>query len=191
MSRPAPTLNDATPEETFLAAIANPWRRELLAYCTEPRSKREVFREFVCAGKKQRYTGIAGLIEAGWLHEIESFYALNPTARVVLSELIGSVVGQTFDLIQDNEACDAAVAALRRTSCRRIVAMLEFGPATFGELRDVAGVPPQDFLASCKTLQSAYTIRDEKPLYALTGAGFPALEGWLNRISVTSGEIAA
>ena len=190
MSRPAPTLYDATPEEPFLAAIANPWRRELLAYCTESRSKQDVFREFVCAGKKQRYTALAGLVDTGWLHDLGDHYALNPIACVILSELIGTVVGQAYDAILDDKSCDAAVAALRRHSCRRIVAHLEFGAAPFGELREVAGVPHNDFLVSRTMLKMAHTIRDERPLFVLTGCGFPGLEGWLQRVSVAAAEVA-
>ena len=190
MSRPAPTLYDATPEEPFLAAIANPWRRELLAYCTEPRSKQDVFREFICAGKKQRYTALAGLVETGWLYDEGETYTLNSTALVILSELIGSVVGQSHDATDDDKSCDAAVAALRRHSCRQIVAHLEFGPAPFGDLREVACVPHEDFLVSCTILKMAYTIRDEKPLFALTGCGLPGLEGWLQRVSVAAAEVA-
>lgn len=186
MSRPAPALADATPEESFLAAIANPWRRELVAFCAEPRTKQGVFREFLCASKKQRYAGLNGLVETGWLRESAEMYRLNAAAPVLLSQLIGVTVGQSPRPYEDDEACDAAVAALRRTSCRRIVSYLESGPASFGTLREFAGVPHPDFVAACKALTAAYAVRDEKPLYVLTGAGFPALEGWLDRLSVGS-----
>lgn len=186
MSRPAPNLTDATPEESFLAAIANPWRRELVAWCATPRSKKEVFREFLCAGKKQRYVGLAGLVESGWLREVHAgFYLLNPAAPVLLSQLIGVTVGQNPQPFDNDVACDAAVAALRRHSCRRIVALLEDGPAGYNQLLDFSGVPRADFLHSLTTLQNAYTVhRGSGYAYELTGAGFPALEGWLNRISV-------
>lgn len=187
MSRPAPALADTTSEESFLAAIANPWRRELVAYCAEPRSKRDVFREFLCASKKQRYAGLSGLLDTGWLRESAvGFYALNPAAPALLSGLIGVTVGQSSSPYEDDEACDAAVAALRRASARRIVTYLENGPASFSALREFAGVPHPDFVVGCKALTAAFTVLDEKPLYVLTGAGFPALEGWLDRISVTS-----
>ena len=198
MSRPAPNLNDATPEEHFLAAIANPWRRELLVYCVTPRSQREVFREFVCAGKKQRYTGLQGLVQNGWLHGYSDVhrlevYRLNPIGPILLSQLIGVTFGQGWDRIDDDgmpsavseyEACDAAIAALRRGSCRRIVSMLSGGPVHIKELREFAGVAPRDFNVSCTILKTAHTIREDGRFVSLTGAGLPGLEGWLNRISV-------
>lgn len=202
MSRPAPNLTDATPEESFLAAIANPWRRELVAWCATPRSKKEVFREFLCAGRKQRYVGLAGLVASGWLQELEGTgqvmaqgdgecYELNFAAPMTLSHLIGVTIGQNLQAYEDDVACDAAVAALRRYSCRRMVELLGRGPAGYHELLDFSGVPRADFLHSLTTLQNAYTVhRVEGHPYELTGAGFPALEGWLNRISVTS-QVAA
>jgi hypothetical protein len=102
------------------------------------------------------------------------------------------------------EACDAAIAALRRGSCRRIVAMLSDGPAHIKELREFAGarssplgegvaapnLAPRDFNVSCTILKAAHTIREDGRFVSLTGAGLPGLEGWLHRISVTS-EVAA
>lgn len=184
MTRPAPNLSDGTPEESFLAAIANPWRRELVAWCVTPKTQREVFREFVCAGKKQRYTGLAGLVEGGWLREpFKGYYTLNPAAPLTLSHLIGITVGQSYQAYEEETACDAAVAALRRTSCRRMVGYLEAGPASPTSLMDFSGIPRADAAVSLTTLENALTVRKVDRVIELTRAGFPALEGWLDRIS--------
>lgn len=191
MSRPAPLLTDLTPEEGFLNAISNPWRRELIAWCVTPRTKQDVFREFVCAGRNQRQHALRCVVDAGWLREEGDHYTLNPAAPAHLSHLLGVVVGQSYGTTTDAEACDAAVAALRRGSCRRILATLEDGPVLFAELRAACGVRHNDFLIACTILKNAQAIADEKPYYRLTGAGLPGLEGWLEKVSLFAGRVAA
>lgn len=191
MARSAPMLTDLTPEEDFLSAISNPWRREVIGYCVTPQTKRDVFREFVCAGKNQRQHALHCVVGAGWLREEGDHYTLNPAAPAHLSHLLGVVVGQSGDATTDAEATDAAVAALRRRSCRKILATLEDGPVLFAELRAATGVRHNDFLIACTILKNAQAIVDKKPGYRLTGAGLPGLEGWLAKVNLFAGRVAA
>ena len=72
-----------------------------------------------------------------------------------------------------------------------MVTYLESGPASPVNLMDFSGVPRADATVALTMLENALTVRRVFRVMELTGAGFPALEGWLNRISVTSGKVAA
>jgi hypothetical protein len=115
MSRASPLPHDVTPEEHLLEPVCNAWRRELLLYCSISRPKREVFRESICAGKKQRYTALQDLCASGWLREQHDTYTLNVAAVSALERLTDSVAGTDLHPFEDAAGCDASIAALSST----------------------------------------------------------------------------
>lgn len=72
-----------------------------------------------------------------------------------------------------------------------LLARLEDGPVSHYPLLAASGVERKEFLVSCTILKNAQAIADERPVYRLTGAGLPGLEGWLNKISLLEGRVAA
>lgn len=183
MSRASPLPNDLTFEESLLAPVCNVWRRELVLYCSIPRRKREVFREFICAGKKQRYAALHDLCASGWLREQGGSYTLNVAAVSTLQQLTESVAGAELHPFSDEAGCDANVAALRRQSCRSILSLMRSTsrPVLWRELRDIFSLTTVDTKIACTILVETYTIRETaQGVFERTQHGFPALTAYLD-----------
>lgn len=185
MSRAAPLPYDLTDQEGFLEPVCNAWRRELVRWCAEPRTRRDIFREFVCAGKKQRYDALHDLCASGWLREQSSSYTLNIAAVSALEQLAESVAGAEPHPFEDAASCDASVAALRRRSCRSVLELLRSTarPVLWRELRDACDLTAVDTKIACTILLETYAIRETaQGVFERTHHGFPALAAYLDTL---------
>lgn len=193
MSRAAPLPHDLTDQEGFLAPVSNAWRRELVRWCAEPRTRRDIFREFVCAGKKQRYAALHDLCASGWLREHGGSYTLNVVAVSALERLAESVAGAEIYPFEDVTGCDASVAALRRRSCRAILNLMRATPrpVLWRELRDTCDLTAVDAKVACTILVETYAIRETaQGVFELTLHGFPALTAYLDALKGRQYELA-
>ena len=192
MSRPSPLPHDLTAEEGLLAPVCNAWRRELIRYCARPRQQREVFREFIFAGKKQRYAALNDLCTSGWLRAQEDTYSLNVAAMSALQRLSESVAGLEAHPFDDVAACDASVAALRRQSCRAILDLTRSlsRPVLWRELRDTLNLTSLDTKVACTILTEAHTLTETaRGVFVRTGHGFPAVYAYLDTLKGEANEL--
>ncbi len=185
MSRAAPLPYDLTDQEGLLAPVCNPWRRELVRWCATPRTKRDTFREFVCAGKKQRYAALQDLCASGWLREHDGTYKLNVAAVGALEGLTDSVAGTEMHPFEDAAGCDASIAALRRQSCRSVLNLMRSAsrPVLWRELRDSLGLTSVDTKVACTILIEAHTLSEvAHGVFTRTGHSFPSVHAYLNTL---------
>ena len=185
--RTAPDQADTTPEEKLLAPINNPWRRALVTFCRDWRSRRDIGREFVGAGKNQLPNALKELNEAGWLwHKEETDeYTLSPIVASEIELLLDRIGNLAPYVYEDDAACDACIAALRRQSCRAVYQTLEQeGVAMLRKtLRDHLLLEDIDTKVACTILTSAYAIREVRTgLFETTGDNFSALKTWLDEL---------
>ena len=185
MSRAAPLPHDLTDQEGFLAPVCNAWRRELVRWCAEPRTRRDIFREFVCAGKGQRYAALYDLYTSGWLREHGGSYTLNVAAVSALEQLVESVAGAEPHPFEDAASCDASIAALRRRSCRSVLELMRLTsrPVLWRELRDTCELTAVDTKIACTILLETYALRETaQGVFERTQHGFPALTAYLDTL---------
>lgn len=185
MSRAAPLPHDLTEQEGLLAPVCNAWRRELVRWCAAPRTSRDIFREFVCAGKKQRYAALHDLCASGWLREQRGTYTLNLAAVVALERLTGSVTGTELHPFEDVAGCDASIAALRRASCRSVLSFMRSTsrPVLWRELRDTLSLTSVDAKIACTILTEAHALSEiAQGVFIPTGHSFPSVYAYLDTL---------
>jgi Fe2+ or Zn2+ uptake regulation protein len=163
MIRP-PLPLDRTPEDALLAGIGNAWRRELLRYCAAPRSRREIEREYPLVSYTQIRPTLDALVEAGWLRLRGGAYHLNLVAalRVEHCAALACFDWLTIGESRDSEI-DLAVAALRRQSCRDVLAALDNGyERSTLELIELTGYTRKQVYHACRAW-TRLGLLDETP----------------------------
>jgi hypothetical protein len=190
-----PLPRDRTPETDQLRAIGNPWRRALLAFCGEPRSKRDVDREYLFVDQSQIRNGLRTLWSAGWLGMIDDLYKLDTLQPTYLRELVREVVGEELQEGEvEGDLVDAATAALARQSCRAVLGAVDSGEVlATPELMARTGLEQPQAHMACRMWARAGVLtssRDKSVSSKLgrrwrrTGSVLPALGGFLKSLEV-------
>jgi hypothetical protein len=150
MIRP-PLPHDLTPEDGLLAGIGNAWRRELLRYCAIPRTRREIEREYALVAYTQIMPTLAALYGARWLRMAGMHYWLNRMAIFRVENCVATVCGGWPSVGSGDDAeIDLAVAALRRRSCRMVLAGLADSEHSTLELMDITGLGRKQVYHACR-----------------------------------------
>lgn len=140
MIRP-PLHKDMTPEDALLAGIGNAWRRELLRFCSTPRSRQEIRREYLFTHLTQLSPTLSTLTAAGWLIPEGTTCRLNPQHIYSVRQLIEDLFQVTPEVSEpDDTLIDASMAALRRMSCRRVLQAIQQEKMSTLELAALTGL---------------------------------------------------
>lgn len=191
MIRP-PLERNRTPEDALLAGIGNPWRRELLRFCAAPRSWRDIKREYLLVDVEQLKPTLKNLVGVGWLLHERERYQINPAALeqvVALVEALFESELKPGDI--DDGQLDAAVAALRRSSCRTTLKALDQEQSTL-ELVERTGLTRKQVyragqlwtrLGVCRETPDRSFLNGNR--YRRTGSSLPALGGYVDLLQAS------
>jgi hypothetical protein len=194
MSRP-PLAHDRTPETDLLRAIGNPWRRDLLLFCREPRSRQDMEREYPLVEQTQIRNALSALWDSGWLGRVADRYRVDTLAICRVRRLVQSLFDAPLDAGDaDPVQINAATAALGRRSCRRILRELAAGELATPELMARTELSQPDAYRACRLLSRAgalTSVRNPSASCKLgrrwrrTSAVLPALGGYLKSLEAS------
>lgn len=192
MIRP-PLLKNLTAEDALLAGIGNAWRRELLRFCSKPRTRRELQREYLFTHLTQIIPTLKVLIAAGWLTQQGNTYRLNPHHIHDVIQLVESLFNAVPGVGEPDDALlDASIAALRRESCRQVLYVLQGEEMSTLELATLTGLTRKQVYYAGQ-VWTRVGVLQERPdttfrsgnRYRRTGAALPPLGGFIHRLAKT------
>ena len=192
MIRP-PLHANLTPEDALLAGLGNAWRRELLRFCSVPRTRRAIQREYLFTCGTQITPTLEVLTRAGWLAVQEETYRLNPGCIYHVMQLIEALFRAAPDVGKpENALVDASIAALRRESCRQVLHVLQGEEMSTLELAICTGLTRKQVYYAGQVWARVGVLQETPDLkfrhgnrYRRTNETLPALGGFPHSLAKT------